>query len=553
MSTTSTAQDGALAKLPDNVLHNVFDRLKPWELLCLARISERIQRVSLAIYYDRRGVDVSPTGIIDITREGDYDLFAILRITTFFTRTGHISVVFVFPKWNFMENIRNLTLILKRLVSVDMITLTFRFDPETRVNEENRPALLTAEARSSKYKGLSKELQSLFSAAFRVAGVVRILESEQLLKMVGGDLHDNFLILSCFGVNGPPVISRYKVAAKVRMNKIIKLASRKPQEKVAIPPPKSSVVFLDIRSLVPLVPPFLSWTVICLNFQQRLRHLSFTTNSDERVYWDPLLSNLHIPSLVQLTMNSNSCTLSDLAKFVKRHFQLSILDIHDFAPMPIELPKVANLAFKHISSLTAPCEVLSAFFSYPVDLLPNLKEVHVALSVTERRPLDLPQVWATMAPVAERLRNIESVGLVVAYEAGESPFGKSLEGEGKPTLISLVKTLTLRLKVDLESDIIGHLAGWIMAFTNIHELRVESAYPYRYPIQTFFAKRAIAAEEEKKKIREDLSQELREKLVVMGKLESCEIFGQRYPLAADASQTIRGECERCKNELDGDE
>lgn len=533
MSTTPRSQDGALARLPDNVLHNIFDRLKPWELLCLARISERIQRVSLGIYYERRGVDVSPSGIIDITREEDYDLLAILRITTFFTRTGHISVVFVFPKWNFMENIRNLTLILKRLVSVDMITLTFRFDPETRVNEESRPALLTAEARSSRYKGLSKELQALFSAAFRVASVVRILESEQLLKMVGGDLHDNFLILSCFGVNGPPVISRYKVAAKVRMNKIVKLASRK-HKKETVPPPDSSVVTLDIRSLVPLVPPFLSWTVICLNFQPRLRHLSFTTTSNDRVYWDPLLSNLHIPSLVQLTMSSNSCTLSDLAKFLKRHFQLSILDIRDFAPMPTELPKVANLAFRHLISLSASCEVLGVFLSYPADLLPKLEEVHIALTVTEGRPLDLSQVWTTMAPVAERLQSIGSVGLTVAYEAGESPFGGSLEGEEKTPLIPMIKVLTLRMKVDLESDILGQLAGWIMAFTNIHELKVESVYPYRYPIQTFFTKKAIAAEEEKKRIKEELCEELRAKLVVMKNLDSCEIFGEKYPLRAGA-------------------
>lgn len=534
MSTPSRSQDGALARLPDEVLHNVFDRLKPWELLCLARISERIQRVSLAIYYDRRGVDVSPTGIVDITREEDYDLLAILRITTFFTRTGHISVVFVFPKWNLMENIRNLTLILRRLISVDMITLKFRFDPETRVDEENKPALLTAEARSSRYKGLSKELQALFSAAFRVAGVVRIVESEQLLKMVGGDLHNNALLLSCFGINGPPVISKYKVAAKIRMNKIAKLAGRKYKEKEIEPPPAFSVVTLDIHSLLPLVPPFLSWTVTCLNFQPQLKHLSFTTAPNDPIYWDPLLSNLHIPSLTQLTMCSRSCTLSDLAKFIKRHFRLSVLDIRDFAPIPAELPKMANLAFRHLRSLTAPCNFLGTFLLYPSDLLPNLERVHIAVSVTEERPFDLVEIWNTITPVEERLRGIGSVGLTVAYEAGESPFGKTLEGEEKTALISLIKTLTLRLKVDLESNIIEPLACWIMAFQNIHELKVESMYPYRYPTQTFFTKRAIAVEEEKKRIKDDLTKELRMKLTVMEKLKFCEIFGQRYSLEAHA-------------------
>lgn len=527
MSAPSRSQDGALTRLPDHILHRVFDRLGTWELLCLAHSSERIQRISLAIYYDRRGVDASPTGIIDITREEDSDLLAILRITTFFTRTGHISVVFVFPKWDFMENIKNLTLILRRLVSVDMITLTFRFD--TRVDKESRPALLTAEAKSSRYKGLSKELQALFSAAFRVASVVRILESEHLLKMVGGDLHDNF-ILSCFGVNGPPVLSRYKVAAKVRMNKLAKLAGKKRIGQELEPPPKSSVVTLDIRSLVPLVPPFLSWTVICLNFQPRLRHLSFTTAPEDRVYWDPLLSNLHIPSLSQFTMNSTSCTLNDLAKFVKRHFQLSALDIRGFAPMPTELPKVANLAFRHLNSLTAPREVLRAFLSYPPGVLPNLREVHIAVCVDEGHPFDPAQIWATMAPVAKRLLGITSVGLVVSYEAGESPFEIFLEGEGRIPLIPLIKALTLRLKTDLESDIIGQLGDWIMAFTNLHELSVESVYPYRYPIQTYFTKRAIAAEEERKRVKAALCKNLKERLAAMKKLEWCSIFGERYPL-----------------------
>jgi len=91
------------------------------------------------------------------------------------------SVVFAFPKWNLMENINNLALILMRLVSVDMITLQFRFDPETCIGEEQRTALLAAEARSPTNKDLPKALQTLFCTAFRVATMVRILESEQLL------------------------------------------------------------------------------------------------------------------------------------------------------------------------------------------------------------------------------------------------------------------------------------------------------------------------------------------------------------------------------------
>jgi hypothetical protein len=521
MGVPSSSQDGALARLPDEVLHKVFDRLKPWELLCLARISERIQRVSLAIYYERRGVDVSPTGIIDITREEDYDLLAILRITTFFTRTGHISVVFVFPKWNFMENIKNLTLILKRLVSVDMITLTFRFDPEAHVEEEKRPALLTAEARSSRYKGLSKELQALFCTAFRVSGMVRILESEQLLKMVGGNLQNNFLLLPC-----RPVLNRYQVAAKIRMRQIAKLASW--QHKLEAPP-ESSVVTLDIRSLVPLVPPLLSSTVICLNFQPKLKHLAFTTASDDQLSWGPLLSNLHIPSLVQLTMSSNSCTLSDLAKFVKRHFQVSILDIRDFAPMPTELPKVANYAFRHLSSLIASGDVLGTFLSYPVDVAPQLKAAFLAITVTEGCPFNLTQARSALAPAIQRVQGLESFGLIMAYEAGEPPFGKALGKEEKEMFVPLVIVLTVRLKDTFEVDIFGPLTEWIMEFKNTRELTVESVYPYRYPLQTFFKRSAVEAEKEKQRTREALCEELRSKIIYMEELESCNIFGKRYP------------------------
>ncbi|KAF5357942.1 hypothetical protein D9756_001885 [Leucocoprinus leucothites] len=526
MSVPSSPQDGALARLPEEVLHNIFCLLKPWELLCLARVSERIQRVSLGIYYNRRGVDVSPTGIIDITREEDYDLLALLRITTFFTRTGHISVVFVFPKWSFMENIRNLTLILRRLVSLDMITLKFRFDPGTRIEEERRTALLTTEARSSEYKGLSKELRALFCTAFRVAGMVRILESEQLLEMVGGKLSNHFLVFP-----NTPVINRYKVAAKVRMNKIARLASRKRKEKEPEARHESSVVSLDIQSLVPLVPPLLSSTVICLNVQSKLRHLSFTTSSDDQVCWSPLLTNLRVPSLVELTMSSNSCTLSDLAKFVKRHLRVSILDIRDFAPMPMptELPRVANFAFRNLISVTAPSEVLGVFLSYPTDVAPRLGEAHLAITITENRPFDLRRAWSALAPVVQRLQSLESFGLLVAYEAGESPFGKNLECEEKEKLVPLINVLTLRLQDDLEVDTFGPLTDWIMEFTQTRELKLQSVYPYPYPTQIFFTESAVEAEEEKKRKREAFRQELSSRLVEMEKLETCDIFGKRYP------------------------
>ncbi|KAJ3557253.1 hypothetical protein NP233_g11793 [Leucocoprinus birnbaumii] len=518
----SSSQDGDLTRLPEEVLFNIFERLGSWELFCLARISERIQKVSLSIYYDRRGIDLSTTGIIDITREKDYDLLALLRITTFFTRTGHISVVFVFPKWDFMENIRNLTLILRRLVSLDMITLEFRFDPDKRVAEENRTKLLAAEARTSTYKGLSKELRRLFCTAFRVAGVVRILESEQLFKMVGGDPNNYFLALP-----STPVISKYKLAAKVRMNKIAKLASRKQKEKEPEAHHESSVVSLDIRSLVPLVPPLLSSTVMCLNVQSKLRHLSFTTTSDDQVSWGPLLSNLHIPSLVQLTMSSNSCTLTDLAKFVKRHLQMSILDIRDLAPLPTELPKAATCAFRHLISVIAPSEVLGAFL--PPDITPRLEEAHLAITITEDRQFDFAQAWSSLAHVEERLQNLRSFGLVVAYEAGESPFGKTTEDEEREKLVPLVKVLTLRLKDDLEADTFGPLTDWIMEFTNTRELQLQSLYPYPYPIQTFSTESMVEAEEERKRKREVFCEELSSKLVAMESLETCDIFGRRYP------------------------
>jgi hypothetical protein len=527
MGTLPTSRDGALARLPDKVLQNVFSRLKPWELLCLARISERIQRISLAIYYDRRGVDVSPTGMIDITREEDYDLLAILRITTFFTRTGHISVIFVFPKWNLMENIRNFTLILRRLVSVDMITLKFRFDPETRISEEEKPAFLAAEARSSRYKGLSKELQALFSAVFRVAGVVRILESDKLLTMVGGDLHSNSLALTRFRINGPPVIS--KVAAKMGMNKLAKFTSgKKHKGEIERPlPSSSSVVTLDIHLSLLLVPPFLSWTTNSLNFQSQLKHLSFTTAPNDRIHWDQLLYHLYIPSLEQLTLCSSSCTLVDLAKFVKRHVQLSKLDIRDLIPLPAEFPKLASLGFKHLRSLVAPYQFLSTFLQYPADVTPSLEQVHIAASVTEGHAFDLSHVWSTLAPVEKRLHSIDVVGFTMTYEAGESPFDNVLE---KGTFTCLIQTLTLRLKADLESQIIGQLTGWIMSFSNLHEVIVESVYPYRYPIQTPLSRKAIAVEEEKQKIKDELAKELTKKLTTMEKLESCEIFGEKYSL-----------------------
>lgn len=528
MGTPPSSRDGALARLPDNVLDNVFGRLKPWELLCLARISERIQRISLAIYYDRRVVDVSPTGMIDITREDDYDLLAILRITTFFTRTGHISVVFVFPKWNFMENIRNFTLILRRLVSVDMITLEFRFDPETRVSEEEKPAFLAAEARSPRYKGLSKELQALFSAVFRVAGVVRILESDQLLIMVGGDLHSNSLALTRFRINGPPVIS--KVAAKIGMNKLVRFTGgKKHKEETERPPPhSSSVVTLDIHLSLLLVPPFLSWTINSLNYQSQLKHLSFTTSSNDRIHWDPLLYHLYIPSLEQLTLCSSSCTLVDLAKFVKRHVQLSKLDIRGFTPLPAEFPKLASVAFKHLRCIVAPCDFLGTFLQYPADATPSLEQVYIAASATDGRAFDLAHVWRTLAPVEERLQSISVVGFCMTYEAGESPFGNNILE--KETFVCLIQTLTLRLKADLEGQIIGQLADWIMSFSNLRELNVESVYPYRYPVQTPFTRKEVAVEEERQKIKDELAKELTKKLAAMEKLGSCEIFGEKYSL-----------------------
>lgn len=523
MSVSSSSDDGAFARLPSNILYDIFNLLKPWELLCLARISERIQRVSLGIYYSRRGIDVSPTGVIDITREEDYDLLSLLRITTFFIKTGHISVVFVFPKWNLMENISNLTLILMRLVSVDMITLQFRFDPETCIEEEQRTALLATEARSPTNKGLPKALQTLFSTAFRVATMVRILESEQLFKMVGGNLNNNLTVLP-----NAPVINEYKIAAKVHMNKIAQLAHRKQKEKAPTIRHESSIVILDIRSLVLIVPPLLPWTVTCLNFLSKLRYLSFTTDSDDQVSWGPLLSNLHIPSLVQLTMSSSSCTLGDLAKFSKRHLRMSVLDIRDFAPLPTEAPKAVNFAFRHLISITAPSEVLSVFLSYPTEVAPMLKEAHFAITVTEAHPFNLPRARRALASVIQRLQSLDVFGLVVVYEVGESPFEKSLEAEEKKQLVPLISMLTLRLDDDLGVNVFGQLIDWITEFAHIRELRLQSIYPYLYPIQATLPKNAIGAEEKERR-REAFREELTSRLSAMEKLEACDLFGKRYP------------------------
>lgn len=523
MSVSSSSDDGAFARLPNNILYDIFNHLKPWELLCLARISERIQHVSLGIYYSRRGVDVSPTGVIDITREEDYDLLSLLRITTFFTKTGHISVVFVFPKWNLMENISNLTLILMRLVSVDMITLQFRFDPETYIEEEQRTALLAAEARSPTNKGLPKALQTLFCTAFRVATTVRILESEQLFKLVGGNLNNNLTVLP-----NAPLINEYKIAAKVRMSKIAQLAYRKQKEKASAIRHDSSIMLLDIRSLVPIVSPLLPWTVTCLNFLSKLQYLSFTTDSDDQVSWGPLLSNLHIPSLVQLTMSSSSCTLGDLAKFSKRHLRMSVLDIRDFAPLPTEAPKAVNFAFRHLISITAPSEVLSVFLSYPTEVAPILKEAHFAITVTETHPFNLPHAWRALVPVVQRLQSLDIFGLVVAYEVGESPFEKSLEAEERKQLVPLISMLTLRLNDDLGVNVFGQLIDWITEFAHIRELRLQSIYPYPYPIQATLTKNAIGAEEKGRR-REAFRQELTSRLPAMEKLEACDFFGKRYP------------------------
>jgi len=479
--------------------------------------------VSLGIYYSRRSVDVSPTGVIDITREEDYDLLSLLRITTFFTKTGHISVVFVFPKWNLMENISNLTLILMRLVSVDMITLQFRFDSETSIEAEQRTVLLAAAARSPANKGLPKALQTLFCTAFRVGTLVRILESEQLFKMVGGNLNNNLTVLP-----NVPVLNEYKIAARVRMSKIAQLAYRKQKEKTLAVRHESSIIMLDIRSLVLIVPPLLPWTVTCLNFLSKLQYLSFTTDPDDQISWGPLLSNLHIPSLVQLTMNSSSCTLYDLAKFCKHHLRMSVLDIRNFAPLPTEAPKVVNFAFRHLISVTAPSEVLNVFLSYPTEVVPMLKEAHLAINVTEAHPFNLPQAWRALIPVMQRLQSLNTFGLVVGYEAGESPFEKSLEAEERKQLVPLISVLTLRLNDDLDVNVFGQLIDWITEFAFIRELRLHSIYPYPYPIQAILTENTIGAEEEKKR-REAFRQQLISKLSVMEKLEACDLFGDRYP------------------------
>ncbi|EKM82999.1 hypothetical protein AGABI1DRAFT_82696 [Agaricus bisporus var. burnettii JB137-S8] len=347
--------------------------------------------------------------------------------------------------------------------------------------------------------------------------------------MVKGDLHNNSLALSRFRINGPPVIS--KVAAKIGMNKLVRFTGKRHKgevERVVAPP--SPVVTLDVHLSLLLVPPFLSWTINSFNIQSQLRHLSFTTSPNDRIHWDPLLYNLSIPSLEQLTVCSSSCTLVDLAKFVKRHVQLSKLDIRDLKPLPAELPKLAGLGFMHLRSLTAPSHFLGTFLQYPSDVAPNLEQVHIATTVSEAHSFDPAHVWSTLAPVEKRLHDINTVGFTMVYEAGESPFSNILENA---SFTLLIQTLTLRLKPDLKNHIIGQLTDWIMSFSNIHEVKVESTYPYRYPVQTPLSRKAVAMEEENQRIKEELTKELTTNLATMEKLGSCEIFGEKYSFAAE--------------------
>ncbi|XP_006458473.1 hypothetical protein AGABI2DRAFT_134207 [Agaricus bisporus var. bisporus H97] len=347
--------------------------------------------------------------------------------------------------------------------------------------------------------------------------------------MVKGDLHNNSLALSRFRINGPPVIS--KVAAKIGMNKLVRFTGKRHKgevERVVAPP--SPVVTLDVHLSLLLVPPFLSWTIDSFNIQSQLMHLSFTTSPNDRIHWDPLLYNLSIPSLEQLTVCSSTCTLVDLAKFVKRHVQLSKLDIRDLKPLPAELPKLAGLGFMHLRSLTAPSHFLGTFLQYPSDVAPNLEQVHIATTVTEAHSFDPAHLWSTLAPVEKRLHDIDTVGFTMVYEAGESPFSNILENA---SFTLLIQTLTLRLKPDLKNHIIGQLTDWIMAFSNIHEVKVESTYPYRYPVQTPLSRKAVAMEEENQRMKEELTKELTTNLATMEKLGSCEIFGEKYSFAAE--------------------
>jgi len=207
---------------------------------------------------------------------------------------------------------------------------------------------------------------------------------------------------------------------------------------------------------------------------------------------------------------------------------MSVLDIRDFAPLPTEAPKAVNFAFRHLISITAPSEVLSVFLSYPTEVAPILKEAHFAITVTETHPFNLPHAWRALVPVVQRLQSLDIFGLVVAYEVGESPFEKSLEAEERKQLVPLISMLTLRLNDDLGVNVFGQLIDWITEFAHIRELRLQSIYPYPYPIQATLTKNAIGAEEKGRR-REAFRQELTSRLPAMEKLEACDFFGKRYP------------------------
>jgi len=93
--------------------------------------------------------------------------------------------------------------------------------------------------------------------------------------MIEGNLNNNLTVLP-----NAPVINEFRIVTKVRMNKITQLAYRKQKEKTPLVRHESSISILDIRSVVPTVPP-LPWIVTCLNFLSKLQYLSFTTDSDD--------------------------------------------------------------------------------------------------------------------------------------------------------------------------------------------------------------------------------------------------------------------------------
>ncbi|XP_006458620.1 hypothetical protein AGABI2DRAFT_115652 [Agaricus bisporus var. bisporus H97] len=406
--------------LPSELLLNIFGFLEYEDLYTLTQTSTHFSHLSLISYFAQCKVSITPDGRVDLPdAPKTMEMLPFLRKARFIKSINRLSCGIVQPHRLFLEHISDLAAILRHTRSVEKFTLDFYVSGE--------PWSISMVKQINAGNALFNALNELFTLATRVCRSVMVRNGTALRAVLkesekGGSRKG---------------LSSWSLTRLFVSDKSPKRTSNSIPDSLSPPvfpaaPAKGALRVLEINSILLLSSPFIGWTIRSLNAND-ITDLIFGTIEHREIYWNTLLSQLHVPTLKCITFRGHT-PFNALINFASRHRAITTMTLnnidmegwfrHTALISAHESFNKLVRAFENIKKL-ACCPrglvlLLSNFFSINndtshVDLFPNLQSISVLWSVGIGQQLKMSVVEAILAPIAEKLKAYENVSFVVTY------------------------------------------------------------------------------------------------------------------------------------------